>query len=235
MKAKEMYVLYADIMGFKERVMRTEHQDLEKELEELKEESTGATIDAPVEGTVISISKTAGETTTPNEEIALIQVAGKGMSLSFSVTNDQAAKVKVGDPAQLQNSWYYEDVKVTLSKIKPDTENPGKKKLLEFNVEGSVQSGETLALSIGERSAEYEHVVPNSAVREDKNGKFILIIEEKTTPFGNRYKAKRVNVEVIASDETKTAIQAELQGYEYVITTSNKPVETGDQVRLAEY
>lgn len=208
---------------------------LNEELEELKEESTGATIDAPVEGTVISISKTAGETTTPNEEIALIQVAGKGMSLSFSVTNDQAAKVKVGDPAQIQNSWYYEDVKVTLSKIKPDTENPGKKKLLEFNVEGSVQSGETLALSIGERSAEYEHVVPNSAVREDKNGKFILIIEEKTTPFGNRYKAKRVNVEVIASDETKTAIQAELQGYEYVITTSNKPVETGDQVRLAEY
>ena len=208
---------------------------LNEELEELKEESTGATIDAPVEGTVISISKTAGETTTANEEIALIQVAGKGMSLSFSVTNDQAAKVKVGDPAQLQNSWYYEDVKVTLSKIKPDTENPGKKKLLEFNVEGSVQSGETLALSIGERSAEYEHVVPNSAVREDKNGKFILIIEEKTTPFGNRYKAKRVNVEVIASDETKTAIQAELQGYEYVITTSNKPVETGDQVRLAEY
>ena len=62
-----------------------------------------------------------------------------------------------------------------------------------------------------------------------------MIIEEKTTPFGNRYKAKRVNVEVIASDETKTAIQAELQGYEYVITTSNKPVETGDQVRLAEY
>lgn len=208
---------------------------LNEELEELKEESTGATIDAPVEGTVISISKTAGETTTANEEIALIQVAGKGMSLSFSVTNDQAAKVKVGDPAQLQNSWYYEDVKVTLSKIKPDTENPGKKKLLEFNVEGSVQNGETLALSIGERSAEYEHVVPNSAVREDKNGKFILIIEEKTTPFGNRYKAKRVNVEVIASDETKTAIQAELQGYEYVITTSNKPVETGDQVRLAEY
>lgn len=37
MKAKEMYVLYADIMGFKERVIRTEHQDLEKELEELKE------------------------------------------------------------------------------------------------------------------------------------------------------------------------------------------------------
>lgn len=36
MDKKEMYVLYADIMGFKDRVIRTEHQKLEKELEGLK-------------------------------------------------------------------------------------------------------------------------------------------------------------------------------------------------------
>ena len=98
-----------------------------------------------------------------------------------------------------------------------------------------MQNGESLSLSVGERSAEYDFVVPNSAVREDKNGKFILIIEEKSTPFGNRYKAKRVDVEVMASDETKTAVSADLQGYEYVITTSNQPLEAGDQVRLAAY
>ena len=34
-KQNEMYVLYADIMGFKERVMTTEHSDLEKEFEKL--------------------------------------------------------------------------------------------------------------------------------------------------------------------------------------------------------
>lgn len=34
----EMYVLYADIMGFKERVIRTEHKKLEKELEKLKDD-----------------------------------------------------------------------------------------------------------------------------------------------------------------------------------------------------
>ena len=207
----------------------------QKELEELREKSNGSTIVSPVEGTIISVSKTAGESTAAQEEVALIQVAGKGMTVSFSVTNEQASKVKVGDVAELQNAWYYEDVMVTLSKIKPDTEEPGKKKLLEFNVEGSVQSGEQLALTVGERSAEYDLVVPNSAVREDKNGKFVLIIEEKSTPFGNRYKAKRVDAEVMASDETKAALTADLEGYEYVITTSNQPVETGDQVRLADY
>lgn len=216
--------------------------DTEKELAELKEEyaeieadAVGATVVSPVEGTIISVSKTAGEMTSPQEEVALIQVAGKGMTVSFSVTNEQASKVKVGDVAELQNAWYYDDVMVTLSKIKPDTEDPGKKKLLEFTVEGSVQNGEQLALTVGERSAEYDLVVPNSAVREDKNGKFVLIIEEKSTPFGNRYKAKRVDVEVMASDETKSALTADLEGYEYVITTSNQPVETGDQVRLADY
>lgn len=216
--------------------------DTEKELAELKEEyaeieaeSMGATVVSPVEGTIISVSKTAGEATSPQEEVALIQVAGKGMTVSFSVTNEQASKVKVGDIAELQNAWYYDDVMVTLSKIKPDTEEPGKKKMLEFTVEGSVQSGEQLALTVGERSAEYDLVVPNSAVREDKNGKFVFIIEEKATPFGNRYKAKRVDVEVMASDETKSALTADLEGYEYVITTSNQPVEAGDQVRLADY
>lgn len=202
------------------------------ELEELREKSTGTTIVAPVDGTIISLDITAGEDTVPEEAVATIQQAGKGMTVSFSVTNAQAAKVSVGDKAELQNAWYYEDVMVTLTKIKPDPDDPGKKKLLEFNVEGSVSNGESLSLSVGERSAEYEHVVPNSAVREDNNGKFILIIEEKSTPFGNRYKAKRVDVEVLASDEMNTAIMAELQGYEYVITTSNQPVEAGDQVRL---
>ena len=41
-----------------------------------------------------------------------------------------------------------------------------------------------------------------------------------------------MDVEVLASDEVNTAVSAELQGYEYVITTSNQPVEAGDQVRL---
>ena len=209
-----------------------ELEELREELEELRAKSTGSTIVAPVDGTIISVDRVAGETTMPQEAVATIQVAGKGMKVSFSVTNAQAAKVKVGDKAELQNAWYYSDVMITLDKIKPDKDDPGKKKLLEFVVEGSVADGESLSLSVGERSAEYEHVVPNSAIREDNNGKFIFIIEEKSTPFGNRYKAKRVDVEVLASDEINTAVQADLQGYEYVITTSNQPVEAGDQVRL---
>ncbi len=206
----------------------------EEEIEKLKEKSVGSTITAPVAGTVASISLVAGESTKPDEVLAVIQPTGKGFTLSFSATTEQAKKLSVGDMAELQNAWYYDDVKATLASIKPDPDDPAQKKLLTFNVEGDVQAGQALSLSVGQRSTEYELVVPNSAVREDNNGKFILIVESKSSPLGNRYIATRVDVEVLASDDTHTAISAGLYGYEYVITTATKPVEAGKQVRLTD-
>ena len=206
-----------------------------EEIAKLKEKSMGSAIKAPVAGTVTSLTYVAGETTKPEEAAAVIQVEGKGFTVSFSVTNEQAKKVQVGDVADLQNAWYYEDAKAVLSAIKPDPESAGQKKLLVFDVTGSsIQAGQSLSLSVGQRSAEYELVVPNSAIREDSNGKFILIVESKSGPISNRYIATRVDVEVLASDDNNTAISAGLYGYEYVITTSTKPVEAGKQVRLNE-
>ena len=207
----------------------------EEEIAKLKEKSMGAAIKAPVAGTIVSLTYVAGETTKPEETAAVIQVDGKGFTLTISVTNEQAKKVQVGDVAELQNSWYYDDAQVILSAIKADPDNPGQKKLLVFNVTGaSIQNGQALSVSVGQRSSEYEFVVPNSAMREDNNGKFILIVESKSSPLGNRYIATRVDVEVLASDDNNTAISAPLYGYEYVITTSTKPVEAGKQVRLNE-
>lgn len=206
-----------------------------EEIAKLKEKSAGSAITAPVAGMVTSLAYVAGETTKPEEAAAVIQVEGKGYTMSISVTNEQAKKVQVGDTAELQNAWYYDDVQAILSSIKPDPDNPGQKKLLTFDVTGSsIQAGQALNISVGQRSSEYELVVPNSAVREDNNGKFILIVESKSSPLGNRYIATRVDVEVLASDDNNTAISAGLYGYEYVITTSTKPVEAGKQVRLNE-
>ncbi len=207
----------------------------EEEIARLMEKSMGAAITAPVAGTVSSLAYVAGETTKPEETAAVLQVEGKGYTLKVSVTNEQARKVQVGDTAELQNAWYYDDAQVILTGIKPDPDNPGQNKLLEFNVTGSsIQAGQALSISVGQRSSEYEFVVPNSAVREDNNGKFILIVESKSGPLSNRYIASRVDVEVLASDDNYTAISAGLYGYEYVITTSTKPVEAGKQVRLNE-
>ena len=201
---------------------------------ELQANAMGATIEAPISGTISSINVTAGQDMAAGSTVVTMQPEGKGFTMSFSVTNEQAKRLSPGTQAELVNSWRYDDVVVTLSKIKPDPSDPSQKKLLEFNVTGSVVDGQTLNVSVGDKSASYDMIVPNSAIREDNNGKFILIVETKSSPLGNRYKASRVDVEVLASDDTQSAISGAVYGYEFVITTSNKPVEAGQLIRLAD-
>lgn len=233
---EEQTSLAADINA--ELDLSKTNKDIQKkkeEIEKLKEKSMGSAVKAPVAGTITTVKYVAGETTQPEDVMAVIQPQGKGFTLSISVTNEQAKKVQIGDMAELQNSWYYDDARVMLSAIKPDPDNPGTNKLLVFDVSGStIQADQSLSISVGQRSQEYELVVPNSAIREDNDGKFILTVESKSSPLGNRYIATRVGVEVLASDDNNSAISAPLYGWEYVITTSTKPVEAGKQVRLAD-
>jgi hypothetical protein len=154
--------------------------------------------------------------------------------MSFTVTAQQAAKLSIGMSAELVNAWRYDDVTATLKSIKPDPNNPAQQRILTFDISGSILAGQSLTLSVGDKSSQYDLLVPNSAIREDNNGKFILIVNSKNTPISTRYMASRVDVEVIASDETQSAITGGLYGYEYVITTSTRPVEAGQQVRLAD-
>lgn len=205
-----------------------------EEVERLRAEATGAVIEAPISGTISSISVTAGQDTAPGTPIATMQPEGKGYTMSFSVTTAQAQKLSVGVQADLVNAWRYDDVTVTLSKIKPDPSDPSQKKLLTFDVTGDVTAGQSLSVSVGDRSATYDMIVPNSAIREDNNGKFVLIIQTQSSPLGNRYRATRVDVEVLASDDTQSAINGALESYSYVITTSTKPVEAGQLVRLPD-
>lgn len=207
--------------------------DAQKKVDELIAKSIDATITAPISGTVTQLNVIAGQKTDASTPVAVLQPEGKGYTLSFSVTNEQARRLSVGDVADLVNAWRYDDVTVTLANIKPDTTDPSRKKLLTFDVSGNVTAGQTLNLSVGQKSANYDYIVPNSAIREDNNGKFILIVESKQGPLSTRYIASRVDVEVLASDDTQSAISAALYGYEFVITTSTKPVEAGKQVRLS--
>lgn len=211
--------------------------DLKKQRDDiakLQENAVGASIEAPISGTITSVTVKAGDEAQPDTALVTMQPEGKGFTMSFSVTNDQAKRLSVGDKADLVNSWRYSNMDITLASIKPDTTDPGQKKLLTFDITGDeVTPGQSLNVSVGQKSANYDLIVPNSAIREDSNGKFILIVESKSSPLGNRYVATRVDVEVLASDDTQSAVSGALYGYEFVITTSTQPVEAGKLVRLA--
>lgn len=212
--------------------------DARENLAKLEEKLIGNVVEAPISGVITTVSAAAGHKTDDGtgakKVLAIMQPEGKGFNMNFSVTNEQAKRLAVGDRADLVNSWRYDNVEVKLSSIKPDPSNPGQNKLLTFDVSGDVTAGQSLSVSVGDKSAEYDLIVPNSTIREDNNGKFVLIVEAKNSPLGTRYVATRVDIEVLASDDTKSAVSGALYGYEFVITTSTKPVEAGKLVRLAD-
>ena len=192
----------------------------------------GNKITAPVSGVVSNITITKGQTVAAAETLMTITGKDNGYTATITVTSEQAKRVKTGDTADINESWYYSDIAATVTAIRNDKENPGKSKLIDLKVTGDVTEGTTLNFAIGDKSKTYDMIVPNGAVREDNNGKFILIIREKSSPLGNRYFAKRIDVDVTASDDVNSAVTGELEGYEYVITTSTKAIKAGDQVRL---
>ena len=199
----------------------------------LESKATGATITSPVAGTINTLNYVSGQKTVAGEPAAVIRIDGKGFTTSIPVNDRQARSVKVGDEVTLTDSWRFNDVTVNLVSITPDRNSTTGGKLLNFNLSGeSVYDGMSINLSVGQKSSSYEMVVPNIAVREDVNGKYVLKIESKSTPLGTRYSAVRVNVEVLASDDKMTAIQGDIAQWDYVITNSSKIVEPGDSVRL---
>lgn len=206
--------------------------DLQEEVEKLQAKSIGTEITSPISGTVTDISVTAGTTVNANDVMMTIQPENKAYVLQFSVTENQAKKVRVGDTAEILNNWYGNDVSAVVSAIRKDPQNRSNSMII-CEMKGDVSVGDSYTLSIGEQSSNYDTIVPTSAIREDSNGKFILIIESKSTPLGNRYYARRVDVDVITSDDTKSAVTGALEGYEYVITTTTKPIKENEQVRLA--
>ncbi|MBO4376140.1 MAG: HlyD family efflux transporter periplasmic adaptor subunit, partial [Lachnospiraceae bacterium] len=209
-------------------------KEKQEELQKLLDNAVGATVKAPVAGKIVDISVVSGGKAEANATIATIQPEDKGFTLKISVSAEQAKKVSIGSPAEIQNAWYYNDITVELKAIQNDPANPGKNKLLVFDVSGDVSDGQSLSVSVGSKSQNYDLIVPNSAIRSDDNGKFILIVDQKSSPIGNRYYATRVDIEEVAKDDTQTAISAPLNGWEFVITAATKPVDPGMQVRLAE-
>ena len=187
--------------------------DLQEEVAKLQAKSIGTEITSPISGTVTDIAVTAGTTVNANDVMMTIQPENKAYVLQFSVTENQAKKVRVGDTAEILNNWYGNDVSAVVSAIRKDPQNRSNS-IIICEMKGDVSVGDSYTLSIGEQSSNYDTIVPTSAIREDSNGKFILIIESKSTPLGNRYYARRVDVDVITSDDTKSAVTGALEGYE---------------------
>ena len=203
-------------------------------VDKIKNSNDITEVKAEEDGIVSEVNCKTGDSVTADAPLAKIQLADSGYVVKVTVTKAQSKLIRTGDEATVENVWD-DSVSATVKSIRADTENPNQNMIVTFEVKGDgVSVGQTLAFAVGNRSSQYDAVVPNNAVREDSKGKFVLVLKVKGTPLGNRYTVKRADVEVQASDDTSSGVTGGVYENDNVITNSSKPLEEGMQVRLVE-
>ena len=211
-----------------------EVQDAEDKVKALEEKTSAASIKSRYAGVVTEVNVAAGDTTSADTPLMVVELTEKGYTLKATVKKDQARTLKEGLQAEITNLWD-SGITMTLTSITADKNDPANSRLLTFSVTGDdVSVGQSLSFSVGDKNASYDLVVPSAAIHTDANGSFVYVVQVKSSPLGNRYSVKKKTVSVVASDDNNSAVSGELEAQDFVITTATVPLEVGTQVRMAE-
>ncbi len=213
-------------------------EKLKAEIKKLEDAAKITEIKAPADGFAFNITVSSGDTLAAKDTIGyILPETGRQCSVTFSFDSKTAQNIWTGQ--QLEITSGYAQGCTVVSK-KPDPDNPRGNTLVKCFVEGDESwPGEEITVNAGRGNDNYKCVVPASAVNEDNSGKFVYTIIGSSTPLGDKYTVKRVDVSVEATDGAACAIKSangELDKYDVMIVIrSEKPLEDGQRVRLEDY
>jgi multidrug resistance efflux pump len=209
---------------------------LKKQIEELEKQAKITEIKAPVGGYIYNIAVSSGDSLTAKTFVTyIIPETDRVCSVSFKFSSQAAQNVYVGMDLEITSGFIQG---CTVQSIKPDPDNPRGNKIVKCMVAGNdAWPGEEITVNAGRGNDNYKCVVPSSAVSEDNNGNFVYVIVGSSTPLGDKYTVKRVDVTIEATDGAATAIKGEgLDKYDVMIVVrAEKPLEDGQRVRLEDY
>ena len=163
--------------------------------------------------------------------MAVVEETDSGAEAHFTVSTEMADRFTPGDKASLLGVRLPKNAAAVLRAKELKSGDISRTELV-FGIQ-NVSAGTAVYLTLGGRGTSYPAVVPNSAVRQDVNGLFVLTLRETRTPLGNRYVAERVNVTLLDRDDANAAVTGGVMAGDTVILNSSKPLEPGLQVKLA--
>lgn len=211
-----------------------EVKDAEAKVKALEEKTSAANIKSRYAGVVTEVNVAAGDTTTADTPLMVVELTEKGYTLKATVTKEQARTLKEGLQAEITNLWD-SGITMTLTSITSDKKDPANSRVLTFAVTGDdVSVGQSLSFSVGDKNSNYDLVIPSAAIHTDADGSFVYTVQVKSSPLGNRYTVRKKTVTIVASDDNNSAVSGELSADDFVITTATVPLEVGTQVRIAE-
>ena len=210
-------------------------EDLESRIERLEAELSQTEIVAPISGYVYNMAVETDDQITKDKVLFSIIPEDSEFTASFTFSTEVANAMTIGQ--ELNSSQYNWIDRIVIVNIKPSQENPIEKRIVKCSIISSsvLYPGVSVTVTADRGNSTYDHVIAASALNEDNSGTFVYVVEQSSTPLGDKYTVRRVSVTVAARAGSLVAINGEGLDGVMIVTRSEQPLHSGDRVRLEDY
>ena len=213
----------------------TAKKSLDKAVKDNRDMSKGM-VKAPCDGIVIKLNFSEGMTATASQPLYRIADIGGGFQFVATVNISAAEYLESGDGAEITiNSLNDKMIQGKVKQIRDNQQQIGVKKDVDIDIPSDgLVGGESGTANIKKNIGFYKTLVSNSAVGQDIIGYFVYVLKERKGPLGDEYYVQKVEVSIGDSDNTKTAVLSGITAMDKVISYSDKPLDEGSSVMIAE-
>lgn len=224
---------------FTKQSLQIDIEEKQKEIERLEQWSAAeGRFCSPVDGTVTETTAVMGGITSGSE---YFKIGNGNTRLTAYVAQDAAAGLKERDKAVITSQDGKNAVDGTVLAVHAaqrqgdaQTDDAGNSSQMEVMVQleaNELAIGEQVHFRVTKESKEYKCLIPVSVIREDSQGTYVLIMEERNSILGKEMVASRTAVRVLEKNDSDAAVESALTKEDKIIASSNKTVKAGDRIR----
>lgn len=208
---------------------------LAKYKELLKQEGR---ITAPADGVITAIDETVVTGgVTPATKLMLLAKEDAGFKFVTTITKEEQKYVSLGDELTLETKGKKSINGLTVTSItKNEKEADTYKVTVSLNAVEEVNLYDSATMKVSGTAKTYSTCISQSALRKGANDQdYVLLLVEKDTVLGKQLEAEALNVNVQDSNGTYAALaEGEIAPGQKIVLSSDKEIQAGDTVRLAE-
>ena len=192
-------------------------------------------VKAAVSGVITQILVSTGDFTSDGAAMRM-EDTSKGGRIVLSVDKSNEKYVSKGSPVSLK-AFGSKDV-ITDYVVSNVTANEQDSAMLDLTIdlpEGVLEPGIMVDAEIVPKTESYSSIIPLSALHEEQNGYYVLILQEEQGVLGTQLAVRRLNVEVLDKNDTEAALEEQvLTRDQEIVSSSSRMIQDGSRVRRAE-
>jgi multiple sugar transport system permease protein len=189
--------------------------------------SNKSSVLSPVDGIIKQVNYIQGEQTSTSRPLFSIGVLGE-LICELSLQEGKESLISENDEVEIIANEKIIHSKV--DKIIFDNVNKNLKVQIKLSEADKALYGKKCLVRFEKKSQLYDVIIDKKALGKDSIGNFVYVIKEKRTILKNEYYVKKVYVDIYGSDNQYAAVKSGLNGSDYVVVDSSKPVYDGSRV-----